>query len=127
MPPIGGMEIWGVLPDEIVWRVEVIGGHWIKRMGDGVQSGFQIVLTIPLDFDALPLWKPAKINKCVDECRVIMTVPGPFDRCTIVPGFPKVTGMGAVLVAIFVCEQREAWEHVMFHFGQAVATQEVHD
>jgi hypothetical protein len=96
-------------------------------MGNSVQSGYQIALPICSDVHASPLWKPTKIDKSVDVRGVIARVPFPLDGCAIVPAFPLVTGMGAVLVTPAVCEYCEAWKRVPLHFGKAVVTQEVHD
>ena len=118
--------MWGVAPYESVWSVEVTDGNWIKRMGDSVQSGFQIFLPIFFDVNALSIWKPAKIDKGVDERWIIARVSFPLDHRAVVPGFAIVTGVSPVLVALTVRKQCEAWKRVLWHLGQAVLTQELH-
>ena len=102
--------MWGVTPYESVRSVQVIRRNWIEGMDDGVQSSFKAVLPICSDIDALPLWEATEINKCVDECGVIVGVPFPFDGCAVIPALPQVVGMGTVLVALVIRELGEAWE-----------------
>jgi hypothetical protein len=109
------MEMWGVTPYEGIWRVKVANGNWIKRMGNSVESGFQIFLPVCFDCNALPVRKPSKINKRVDECWIITGVPFPLHHCAIVPGFAVVTGVGTVLVALTVRKHSEAWKLTLLH------------
>ena len=49
MSVVSGMEMWGVMPNESVRCVEITDRNWIKRMGNSVESGFQIALPIRSD------------------------------------------------------------------------------